>query len=228
MATVNAAIILPAYVELGVIQDTSETISDTLRDNALLILNQGIGRSSNERLLPWQVVHQQFAPTAGTSVYTLGSGGTFATTGGLRALAVTGWRSASGNFSVGGEPISFDELRKRQLNPTARRSVLPEALAADQGSPLINVELFPVPDTAPGSLTIDYWTPLPQYAAYSDTVTVPEGFERFLVLMLATDLETRFPVDGGRPELARNYAAAKGALTSRVAAILAPPAPSAA
>lgn len=224
MATVNDAIILPAYVELGVIQDTSEPISTTLRDNALLVLNQGIGRSSNERLLPWQVVHQAFSPVAGTSVYTLGSGGTFATTGSLRALAVTGWRSASGAFSVGGEPISFDELRKRQQNMTGRRSILPEAVAADQGYPLINVEIFPVPDTGPGGLTIDYWTPLPQYALYSDTVTVEEGFERFLVLMLASDLETRFPIEGGRPELARNYALSKAAITNRVAAILTGPA----
>lgn len=228
MATVNDAIILPAYVELGVIQDTSETISTTLRDNALLVLNQGIGRSSNERLLPWQVVHQTFTPVAGTSVYTLGNGGTFATTGSLRALAVTGWRAFSGNFSVGGEPVSFDELRKRQMNPTARRSVLPEAVAADQGYPLINVELFPVPDTSPGSLILDYWTPLSQYALYSDTVTVPEGFERFLVLMLASDLEPRFPIEGGRPELAKNYALSKEALTTRAAAIMAtPPAPAA-
>lgn len=218
MSTVSD-LILQSYVELGVIQDTSESISTTLRDNAFAVLNQGISRSSNSRLLIYQSVHQSLTLTAGTENYTLGTGGTLVASG--LPLAVTGWASTSGNFRNGGVPISFDAMRSVAQNPTAKRSVLVEQLAADQGFPSINLKVFPVPDTTPGTLELDYWVALPQYALVSDTVTLPAGFDRFLVLMLAVDLETRFPVEGGRPELARNYKLSRDEITNRVTAILA-------
>jgi hypothetical protein len=218
MATYEDAIIKPAYVAVNVIQDTSESISTTLRDNAVVVLNQLLSSNSAERLMGYNVVHQTgLTISAGTAKYTFGTGGTLVATS--RPVAITGWDSASGNFSVGGEPISFDALRAKKQNPTARRSVLPEVLAADQAYPSINIELFPVPDTSPGSLTLDYWSVLTA-VAYGDTVTVPDGWERYMVLGLARELGVRYPIEGGRPELERNWMEAKTAITARVAAIL--------
>lgn len=219
MATVNDGIILPAYVELGVIQDTSETISTTLRDNAFVVLNQGISRSSAERVLAYNVVHGSFNLSAGVTAYTLGTAGTLATA--ARPVAVTSWKSVSGGFSNGGDPMSFDAFREKQQNLIGANSVLVQVLAADQGFPSINVEVFPPPSISPGTLFIDYWTPLVQFSATSDTLTLPDGYERFFVLMLANDLETRFPLESGvRAKLRQNYLETKQALVQRVAAIL--------
>ena len=97
MATTVLQIITQAYVEVNVIQDTSESISTTLRDDALLVLQQGYSRSSAERLLAYLVVHGgPYTVVAGTSSYTVGTGGTFTTS--ARPVAMTGWKSISGAF----------------------------------------------------------------------------------------------------------------------------------
>ncbi len=218
MATTYEDLIKQAYVAVNVIQDTSETISTTLRDNALAVLNQLLSSNSAERLMGYLVVHQTFTVTAGTAKYTVGTGGTLVSS--ARPVAITGWDSASGNFSTGSEPISFDALRKLKQNPTSRRSQLPEALAADQAYPSINIELFPVPDTSPGSLTLDYWSPLTAVAYTDNADSLPDGWQRYLVLGLAHELQPRYPIDGGRPELDRNWSEARTAISARVAAIL--------
>ena len=221
MATYEAAVILPAYVACNVIQDTSETISTTLRDNAVVVLNQLLSSNSAERLMAYAVYHQSFTPIAGTKTYTLGTGGTFVST--VRPVAVTGWKSTSGAFERGGEPVSFDVLRQRQKNDTGRGSVLPEMIAADQLYPSINIEIFPVPATSPGTLVLDYWGALTA-VAYTDTVTVPDGWERYLTYGLARELSVRYPMGGeGRQELDRLWQESKSIITARVAAILAPP-----
>lgn len=218
MATYTDAIIKPAYVAVNVIQDTSESISDTLRDNAVVVLNQLLSSNSAERLMAYNVVHQgSLTLVAGTVAYTFGTGGTLVAS--ARPVAITGWKVTSGAFVAGGEPVGFDLLRKAQQNATGKVSVLPELLAADQAYPSINIEVYPPPATSPGTLSLDFWSPLTAIA-YGDTVTVPDGWERYMVLGLARELSVRYPMDGGRPELERNWNEAKSVITARVAAIL--------
>lgn len=219
MSITVSDLILQSYVEVNVIQDTSETISTTLRDNAFLLLQQAYSSLSLERLIAYLVVHQTFSMVAGTSSYTLGTGGTLVT--GALPVAVTGWASVSGSFRNGGVPVSFDAIRDAAKNPTGRTSVLAEMVAADQANPSIGIEVFPTPATSPGTLTLDYWTPLVQFTSVAQTISLPDGFELFLRLLLATHLETRYPLESGpRQELARNYLAAKTAIQGRVASIL--------
>ena len=218
MATYEDAIIKPAYAAVNVIQDTSETISTTLRDNAVVVLNQMLSSNSAERLMGYSVYHQgSLTLVAGTVAYTFGTGGTLVAT--VRPVAITGWKVTSGAFVAGGEPVGFDVLRRAQQNATGKVSVLPELLAADQAYPAINLEVFPPPATSPGTLSLDYWGVLTA-VAYGDTVTVPEGWERYMVLGLARELGVRYPIEGGRPELERNWIEAKAVITARVAAIL--------
>lgn len=224
MATAVSQIILQSYCEVNVIQDTSESISSTLQGDAFLKLNQWYSSQSARRLMAYLVVHQVFTLTAGTPTYTLGTAGTLATA--ARPVAVTGWKSASGAFDAGGTPESFDSLRQKQQNNIGATSVLPECVAADQGFPSINIEVYPTPATSPGSLTLDYWTPLVQFATVADTLTLPDGFERWIVLGLALELETRYPLASGpRAALQRNYQLAEDAISQRVAGILSSPAP---
>ncbi len=228
MATAISAIILQSYCEVNVIQDTSESISSTLQSDAFLKLNQWWSSQSARRTQDYLVVHGgPYTVVAGTSAYTVGTAGTFTTA--ARPIAITSWKATSGAFSSGGEPSSFDELRKKQQNSIGATAVLPSDLAADQGFPNINIELFPTPGTSPGSLYLDFWTPLVQFAAVSDTLTLPDGFERWMVLGLAMELETRYPLDAGpRQQLALNFKLADDAISQRVASIISTPAPVAA
>ena len=222
-ATAYSQIILQAYCEVNVIQDTSETISSTLQGDAFLLMQQWLQLISEDRLLNCVAKHQTgLTLVAGTSGYTFGTGGTLVAS--VAPLAITGWSAvASGGFRTGGQPISYDRLRELSQNGTGKVSVLPEALAADQANPTINLEVYPTPATSPGTLSLDYWGQLTIPSATSDTVDGPPGFERLYTLGLALQLEPRYPVgDGPRALLERNYKMAADTLRGRVAAILGP------
>lgn len=220
MATAYSQIILQAYAEVNVIQDTSETISSTLQSDAFLLMQQWLQEISMDRLLNCVAKHQTgLTLVAGTSGYTFGTGGTL--TASVEPLAITGWSAVSGNFRTGGQPISYDRIRELAQNASGRVSTLPEALAADQANPTINLEVWPTPGTSPGTLSLDYWGKLTIPTSVSDTVDGPPGFERLYALGLALQLETRYPLgDGPRALLERNYKMAETTLKTRVGAIL--------
>lgn len=225
MATAVSTIILQSYCEVNVIQDTTETISTPLQSDAFLKLDQWYSSQSARRNMAYLVVHGgPYTVVAGTASYTVGTAGTFTTS--ARPVAITGWRATSGAFVAGGTPDSYDSLRAKQQNNIGASSVLPECLAADQGFPNITIEVYPIPAASPGTLTLDFWTPLVQFASVADTLTLPDGFERWIVLGLALELETRYPLASGpRAALQRNYQLAEDAISQRVAGILSSPAP---
>lgn len=102
-------IITGSFVDLAVIQP-GETVTTAMQTDAFNHLNQGIGSLSAEGgTIPNQVV-QTFNLSANVSDYTLGSGGTFATTGSLRAQKVTSWLARYSDMQRGGAPLALDRF----------------------------------------------------------------------------------------------------------------------
>ncbi len=226
MATLVSDLINQSFVDLGVIQP-GETISATMQTAAFAMLNQLLSAWSTEQTMAYQLVTQGFSLTPGTSLYSLGVGGNLSTA--QRVVRVTGWRSTSGNFVNGGEPISFEQFYATVKDPTAKTSVLAEVVAADFSFPLINILVWPPPATAPGALGLRFWSPLTAFGSISDTVTLPDGWEQALHFNLAIVLSPQYARVGGvTPELAANAQNSKGAIVAKNAAILgqnqAPPA----
>ncbi len=218
MSTLVSDIITQSFVDLAVIQP-GETISSDMQANAFLVLNQMWSQWSAERTMAYLVVHQTFTITAGTSKYTLGTAGTLVAS--ARPVQVTGWSQGSGNFSTGGDVLGFDEFRSKTLNATGRRSVLAELMAADDGFPNITIELFPTPDTAPGSLTLDFTTPLVAFPATSTSLTLPDGYEAALHFNLAVALAPQYArANGITQELAANAQNTKASIVQKNAEII--------
>lgn len=218
MANSVADLITESFIDLAVIQP-GETITTDMLANAFRMLNQLIASLSVERTIGYLAQHTNYTLVAGTAVYTLGVGGTLNTA--IHPVRATSWSSASGQFSSGGLVLSMDEFRVKTLNATARRSVLPELIGADQKYPLITIEVFPTPDTAPGTLRLDYWTPIPQFATSGDTVDLPDGYEAMLHFNLAVALAPQYARQGGvTPELAANAQNSKAVIASKNADIL--------
>ncbi len=223
MATLVSDIIQQAFIDLGVIQP-GETITADMLANAFSVLNFMIGNWSAERAVDYLVVHQNFTLSAGTAIYTLGTAGSLTTA--ARPVRVTSWNSASGQFSTGGSIIGFDEFRQKTLNATARRSVLPELVAADQLYPSITIEVFPTPDTAPGTLRLDYWTAFVAFTTTGQTVVYPDEYFEALHFNLAVALSPQYAMAKGiSQELAANAQRSKGVIVAKNADILglAPP-----
>lgn len=218
MATLVSDIIDQAFIDLGVIQP-GETITAAMLANAFLVLKQMYSGWSADRLMAYLIYHQAFTLVAGTSKYTVGTTGSLVAT--ARPVAITGWQSAIGNISTGGVVMNFDEFRAKYQNLTGKRSQLAEAVAADFLFPNINIEVYPTPDTSPGTLTLDYYSPLVEFAATSTSLTLPDGYEAALHTNLALALAPQYARVGGvTPELLKAAQDAKAFIVQKNAAIL--------
>lgn len=202
-----------SYEDLAVVQP-GEAISTTLQTVGFTTLNGFMGSLSAEKYSAFKQVLRTFALQAGVPGYTLGAGGTFDTT--VRAQRAEAWSAFSGNFRTGGRILSFPEFQEQAKDPVGGSSTLPAIVGADEAYPLINLRVFPMPGVAPGQIEIAYWTPLVQFAAVGDAISLPEGWINTLRYGLAVLLYPRHARLGGLPpELAANAQNAKQSLVSQ-------------
>ncbi len=209
-------IIDAAFVDLGTIQP-GMSITTAMRTDAQKRLNQLLSSLSTEGLSAFNQVKQPFQLLNGITAYTLGSGGTFGTTGNLRALRVTSWRAYyAGVLHDGGPILPLDQFGAVAKQANGEVSAIPKAVGADTSYPLINVRVFPPPSSAPGTLELAYWTPITQVADFTVAANQPEGWEHMLHFNLAVALAPQYARQGGiSPELAANAQNSKASLVSQ-------------
>lgn len=224
MATVQAAIIEPALISLGYIR-AGATPTAAILANALVMLQQLMTSWSAEQPMAYVNYHQIFPSgaggvVAGTATYTLGTGGTMVAT--ARPIRITSAVSASGNQRIPVQIMSWDQFNAEVQDELSSRSVFCKKLAADQSFPAINIRLWPMPDTSPATLELDYYSPLPAYTLVGDTVTLPEGWEVALSFNLAVILYGQYSRPGGATLewLASQASNFKNAIAQKNAAIL--------
>lgn len=208
-----AEIITQAFVDMAVIQ-VGETITAGMQSDAFTRLKSLISSLSAEGLIAFNQVEQAFQLVSGTTAYTLGSGGTFSTTGNLRAQRVTAWRAYySTLLSSGGPILSMAEFGAQAVQKEGELTSIPRLVAADTSYPLINVRVWPPPSAVPGILELAYWTPITAPSAVGDTISLPEGWENFLHFQLAVALYPQYSRTGGMdPVLAANASNSKQVL----------------
>jgi hypothetical protein len=228
MSVLVSDIINEAILDLAGIAP-GESLTTAELNDAFARLNAMIASWSTEGLTVPYFSHTAFTITQGVSVYTLGTGGSLVTT--ARPMRVSGASSVSGNFRSAMKVVGFDQFAAEVGDPIASSTVLAKVLAADGSSPSINLRVFPVPATSPGTLWLDYWMELAQFATTGDSVTLPDEFVDALHFNLAVRLYPQYARAGGiPPELAANAQSTKQALVARNSAIQgldqqAPPAP---
>lgn len=205
-----------AFVDLGVIRP-GENITTTMRTAAQVLFNELLSSLSTEGAMAYQQIMQAFSLTAGTTNYTLGSGGNFATTGGLRAMKVTAWRAYySGVLMGGGRVLSMEEFGTIAIQVAGELSAIPKAVAADTAYPLVNVRIFPPPSATPGTLELAYWTPITQIADFTVAVSLPDGWTDMLHFNLAISLAPQYARPGQSLEiLASNATNRKASIVSQ-------------
>jgi hypothetical protein len=205
-------IINGAFIDLSVIT-VNETLTNSQTADSLARLIQIQDALSAEGLAVPNQQMQSFLLTPNITAYTLGAGGSFGTSGGLRAMKVTAWRAFYGGvLQNGGRPLSMAEFGEQSRLSLGQTSAIPEHVGADTSYPLINIRVSPPPSATPGQLELAYWTPLANFVTINDILTLPQGFQRMLRCLLAADLFPQY----GRPSLMqliyKNAADAKAAL----------------
>jgi hypothetical protein len=198
MATLVSDLITEAFIDLGEITP-GRTINTLEQADAFLRLNQMLAQWSREQLTVYTVEHDVLALTAGTNLYTVGTGGTLVST--ANPVRITGASSVSGNFRQSMRVMSFERFAVEIEDDLSSASILAKVLAADIAYPKINVRVHPMPAPNPGNLLLDYWAALSAFVTVGDTVSLPPGFEEALHFNLALRLYPGY-VNAGTPSLA--------------------------
>ena len=237
MANLVSDLIDQSFIDLGMTQP-GVAISSATQAHAFRVLNQMMLQWSTEGATVFNRVLQTFTLVAGTSAYTLGSGGSFATTSSLRAQKVTAWIATSGDMREGGTPLGMDEFGAACVAAQAALAALyaeaategvvttvpaplvapiPLLVGCDTAYPLINVRVYPQPSAAPGNLELAYWVPIVAFAAVSDGLTgLPPGYEAAIHFNLAVALEPQYARAGGPdPILAANAQNTKASIVEQ-------------
>jgi hypothetical protein len=148
---------------------------------------------SNERLLIYEIVPQQFSFVSGQQVYTLGPGGNWNTTRPIRIEdAYVTYQGNTGAQTV--------DLRIKPLNSSQWASIAVKQTQStfatsyyDDGEyPLRNIYFWPVPNQAQ-LITLYMWMPLIDLSSGLTTqVQFPPGYERAFRYNLAVNLAPEF------------------------------------
>lgn len=199
------SIIAQAFQDLKVLPPGG-SVSTTVENDAFVYLNQLISSLSIEGPTAFNQVRQIFNLAYGSASYTLGSGGSFATTGGKRAVKVTSWRATYGGvLSSGGVPLSMEEFGAQAKQIIGESAPIPSLVGVDTAYPLINVRVHPPPSVTVGTLELGYWTPITQFATVTDVLAFEDGWEEMLHFNLAVILFPQYGRTGGiDPVLAAN------------------------
>jgi hypothetical protein len=223
MATTVSQLIIQALIDLRFVP-AGATVGTDIQTECFLRVNQLLASLSAEGAMVFNQVEQTFNLTAGTVAYTLGSGGTFPTTGGLRAQKVTSWRASyNGLLTSGGPALSMAEFGALAKQPLGEVAAVPDYLGADTSYPLINVRVTPPPSATPGTLELAYWTPITAFATVGDSINFPPGYERMLHYALAIDLHPRYGKPGAiDPALLNDAQVSKAAIVQQNTMMLTP------
>lgn len=205
--------IAQAFEDLGVIR-AGETPSTALNNSAFLVAQQRWALNCAEKTFGTQWYHQAFTLTAGTSVYTVGTGGTLVAT--ADPIQIVSWRSASGSFESAGDVISFEEFDQKWQNPNGESAVLVKAVAADGSVPSKIIRVAPIPAASPGSLILTYYALMAQPSIITDATPTAPGYRDFLHNDLAIALYPRYARAGAQSlqALAANRQNALGIITA--------------
>ncbi len=206
-------LIQQSFEDMAVVQP-GETISAALMNNAFPVLNEFLNTLSAEQYAVFTQTLLTFALQPNQPNYTLGVGGSWNTAS--RIQKVVGWSAVYNNFRSGGAALKFPDFQAVAKDPAGSTSAIPLVLGADQAYPLLNVRVFPTPSFAAGSVELDCWQVIPQFASTASVVNLPVGYYNMLHFQLAIILYPKYARVGGMPpELAANAQNALAALVQQ-------------
>jgi hypothetical protein len=180
--------------------------------DALAALNQLLAAWSAENVPVFQVVKDVHALT-GVISYTMGPSAT------INTARPTRIKSAAVVASSVSAPLELvTALQWTSLVDRSRAGKFAKSLYCDYGFPAVTVSLWPTPASG-GSLELFSFKPLPSFAAISDTVALPPGYEQALAYNLAVSLFPEYigaRMDATVPAIAASSKAALSALNDHV------------
>lgn len=153
-------------------------------------LNAMMDAWSIQRLFVYQITEDSHTMVAGTASYTIGSGGVINTTRPERIEPSSYVRLSGTDYHL--EPIDEYQYNSMAVKTTPGR---PSSVYLQRAAPLATLFFYPVPDAA-YTLKLRSWKKLQSFAALTDLLALPAGYEDAIIYSLSERLA---PEDGLEP-----------------------------
>lgn len=169
---------------------TGEILSDAEAADGLVSLNAMLEDWANEHLMLYVATLNSITLTPALATYTIGPTGT---TVSARPVSIDpGTYLELGGVSYPLELVTLDEYNSVVVKTLA--SNIPQYLLYTPNFPDASITLYPVPSAA-ATLKLWSWKPLATFAALTDVVSLPPGYENAIVYNLAEYLAPEFGAD---------------------------------
>ncbi len=164
----------------------SETLASDEANDALTALNDMLGGWSNDNLITFAYVLENF-PLTGAASYTIGSGGAFNT---VRPVTIVDAVVRVGTIDYPLELISPEQYQT-EIAYKSITSYVPKYITYDNAYPLATIKMYPVPSGG-STLYLQSNKPLTEFATLSATVDLPKGWNEALKYNLALRLAPEY------------------------------------
>ena len=155
-------------------------------NTALRTLNSLIESMANDPLTINSITAETFTLVGGQKTYTWGTGGNFNSSRPISVKAVTtAITGTAGNIDFPVTIVQYDDYAAIQLKTL--QTNYPQYVWFGGEYPLENVSFYPVPSSAI-PVTIYSTKQLSEFTDVTNTVSLPQGYYRMLVALLAIDL----------------------------------------
>lgn len=208
MAVTVSDIIAGAMKDLGALQAGEVPRAEEASDG-LSMLNALVDSISTQRLMIYTINITKFSFTPGVQSYTLGSTGTWSMARPIRIESMSVEIQTANPVLEIPIPMLRDE-EWQDLTVKNLSSTYPLGVYDDGGFPNRTLSFWPIPAEADKAV-IYSWAAISRFAAVTDTVSLPPGYERFLRTALAIDLAPSYGREPS-PTLMSNYNEAKAVL----------------
>lgn len=188
MSTVQTLVNRAARL-LGQVAPNSALAADESAD-ALVAINAMMDAWKNEELLVYARQDESLNLVAAQASYTLGPGGDLGTT---RPVRIDDAYVVYLGYSYPGVKIISDQVYDAIPNKSSQ-STYPSQINYRATMPAGTLYVYPVPSVA-SVLHLLTWTPLTAFAALTDTVSLPPGFEDAIAANLAIALAPEYECD---------------------------------
>jgi hypothetical protein len=183
-----ADLIRSAALKLGAIS-SGESLTASEASDGLNVLNSMLDFWAINRLFIYQIVQSSYSWTGGQASRTIGSGGNFNATRPVRIEDGSYFRDSNSIDS----PVSIirDRATYDQLASKSDQTTFPEFLYYEPSYPLGTLYAYPVPSQTI-TLKLNSWQTLQSFAALTDNLSLPPGYQWTIEHNLAVALEPIF------------------------------------
>jgi hypothetical protein len=168
---------------------TDEPASADQASDGLDSLNDVLSAMSNEKLMVYEMVLENFPLIAAQASYTIGPSGNFNTT---RPIAINNAYIRWSSLDYPLELITVEQYDG--LTFKANTSEIPFGMYVNDGFPTTTLKFYPTPKSASASVYIESTKAFTAFASTATSVSLPPGYERLLRLLLAVDMMPEYGV----------------------------------